>query len=119
MKKVLIVDDEKPMARALELKFNLLGFKAKAVNSGEDALTATTEEEYDVILLDLIMPDINGLTVLEKLKEREVKTPVIILSNLSHGDDEKKARQLGATDFLIKANTPISKIVSRVEEIIN
>ncbi len=119
MKKVLIIDDEKPMARALELKFNLLGFDAKAVNSGEEGLKLIDGEDYDIILLDLIMPDIDGFTVLSRLREKEIDTPVIILSNLEHGDDEKKAKEMGAVDFLIKANTPISKIVSRVEAILN
>ncbi len=119
MKKVLIIDDEKPMARALELKFNLLGFNAKAVNSGEEGIKLIGSEEYDIILLDLMMPDIDGFTVLSDLKEKGITTPVIILSNLDHGDDEKKIKDMGAVDFLIKANTPISKIVSRVEDILS
>lgn len=115
-KKILIVEDEKSMAHALELKLTHTGFEAKTAGNGEEGVAILEKESFDLILLDLIMPKLDGFGVLTKLKAMNVSTPVIILSNLSQEDDENKARELGAVGFFIKSNTPISDIVSRVKE---
>ncbi len=113
-KKILIIEDEKPMARALELKLTHAGFEAKAVFNGEDGVELVQKETYALILLDLIMPKMDGFKVLETLKEKKIKTPVIVLTNLSQEDDEKRAKELGAKEFFIKSSTPIASIVERV-----
>ncbi len=113
-KRILIVEDEKPMARALELKLKYSGFEVQALGNGEDALALMLKENFDIVLLDLMMPKMDGFTVLEELKKRGNDTAVIILSNLSQQEDEKRARALGAKDFFIKSNTPIATIVEHV-----
>ncbi|MEK7607273.1 MAG: response regulator [Patescibacteria group bacterium] len=117
-KKILIVEDEKPMARALELKLAHGGFDAVVAYDGEQGLDLLKTHSVDLILLDLIMPKLDGFAVLTELKQKGNKTPVIILSNLSQGGDEKRARELGALEFYIKSNTPIADIVTRVEQIL-
>jgi DNA-binding response OmpR family regulator len=117
-KKILIGEDERPMAKALELKLNRSGFDAKAVNDGEEVLKALKEDKYDLLFLDLIMPKVDGFGVLEELKKRGEKVPVIILSNLSQTEDEKRAKELGAIDFFIKSNTPISEVVNHARDIL-
>lgn len=115
-KKILIAEDEKPMARALELKLTHEGYDVVAVSNGGAALEAVDQGQFDIILCDLVMPKVDGFEVLEGLKERGVTAPVIILSNLSQEEDEKKAAALGAKDFYIKSNTPIADIVKHVKE---
>jgi len=115
-KKILIVEDEKSMAHALELKLVHNGFEVKTAANGEEAISILSQGKFDLILLDLIMPKLDGFGVLAKLKELELDIPVIILSNLSQEDDERKARELGAVGFFIKSNTPISDIITRVKE---
>jgi len=115
-KKILIIEDEKPMAHALELKLTHEGFEAKSVFSGEEGIAILKSEGFDLVLLDLIMPKVDGFKVLGMLKEQNIKTPVIILTNLSQEEDEKRARDLGAVEFFIKSNTPIAQIVERVKE---
>ncbi|HCA67088.1 MAG: Response regulator receiver protein [Parcubacteria group bacterium GW2011_GWC2_44_17] len=117
-KKILIIEDEKPMARALELKLTHSGFEAKAVFNGADGVKILEKETFSLILLDLIMPEMDGFTVLETLKEKKIKTPVIVLTNLSQEDDEKRAKTLGALEFFIKSDTPIATIVLRVAELL-
>jgi DNA-binding response OmpR family regulator len=92
-KKILIVEDEKPMARALELKLTHAGFETKVVFNGEDAITFLQQEKCALILLDLIMPGMDGFKVLEILQERGITTPVVILTNLSQEEDIKRARE--------------------------
>jgi len=115
-KKILIMEDEKPMARAMVLKLTHAGFEATSANNGEEGLAILEKENFSLILLDLIMPKMDGFSVLEALKQKNIKTPVIILSNLSQEDDEKRAKELGAKDFFIKSNTPIAEIVERVNK---
>lgn len=113
-KKVLVVEDEKPMARALELKLTHAGFEVHTSNNGEEGLALILKDTFDIVLLDLMMPKMDGFSVLEELKKNGVKTPVIILSNLSQQEDENRAKTLGAKGFFIKSNTPIANIVDEV-----
>lgn len=113
-KKILIIEDEKPMARALELKLTHAGFEAKAVFNGEEGMALLQKEAYALIMLDLVMPKMDGFKVLETINEKKIKTPVIVLSNLSQQDDEKRAKILGAKEFFIKSDTPIAIIVEKV-----
>lgn len=115
---ILIIEDEKPMAQVLELKLNHAGFSTKVVFNGSDAVNLLLKETFDLILCDLIMPKMDGFTVLAILKERKIKTPIIVLSNLSQKADEKYAKDFGAKDFFIKSNTPLETIVERVTELL-
>lgn len=117
-KKILIMEDERPMAKALELKLNHEGYNAMAVFNGEDGLKLIEAENFDLLILDLMMPKVDGFTVLAKMKDLGKKLPILVLSNLSQEEDEKKARALGATQFFVKSNTPLLDIVHRVEEML-
>lgn len=114
LKKILIAEDEKPMARALELKLNHSGFETKVVGDGEAAWEAIKKEKFDLILLDLMMPKMDGFEVLKSLKEKKDNTPVIIASNLGQDDDAQKAKSLGAKWYFVKSDTSINKIVDYV-----
>lgn len=115
-KKILIIEDEKPMAKALELKLNKSGLETRVVFNGEDALQLLAKEKFDMILLDLVMPKMDGFAVLKELKSREIKTPVIVTSNLGQEEDAKKAKELGAIDYFIKSNTPIAQLVEYIKK---
>ena len=112
-KRVLIVEDEHPLAHALELKFTHEGFACTVTSNGEEGLKAANAGDYDIILLDLIMPQMDGFTFLQQMKK---KIPVIVLSNLGQEEDKKRASELGAKKYLVKSNTPITDIVSAAKE---
>jgi DNA-binding response OmpR family regulator len=118
-KKILIAEDEAPMARALGLKLGRAGFEINTVSNGEEALEILASQNFDLLLLDLMMPKIDGFGVLSRLKEKGVKIPVIITSNLSQEEDAKRAKKLGAMDYIIKSNTPIAKVVEKVNKLLN
>lgn len=115
-KKILIAEDERPMARALELKLTHMGFTVVVVSNGEAALEAMHREVFDLLLLDLVMPKVDGFQVLEALHGAKKTIPVVIISNLSQPEDEQRTKQLGAKAFFIKSNTPIATIVTFVAE---
>lgn len=117
-KKILIIEDEKTLARALELKLTHSGFNVRVVFNGEDGISLIDNESFDIILLDLIMPKMDGFAVLTEIKNRNIKTPVFVLSNLSHGNDSKRTKEFGAKEFFIKSNTPISHIVAKVVDLL-
>lgn len=115
--KILVAEDEKPMAKALTLKLNHSGFEAKAVFNGEDAVEELQKENYDLLILDLIMPGLDGFGVLEAIKNNQIKVSVIVASNLGQPEDLEKAKSLGAVDYFVKSDTPLSKIVKTIENI--
>ncbi len=117
-KKILIVEDEKPLAHALALKMGHEGFVTQVADTGAEGLKEALTGTYDMILLDLIMPEVDGFTILQELQTKKVKTPVIVLSNLGQDEDREKAKKIGAVDYFVKANTPIADILKKVKEMI-
>lgn len=114
-KKILIVDDEKPLVRALQLKFSNAGFEVTTASDGVEALEILLKQTFDIVLLDLVMPKKDGFAVLSELKAKGRKMPIIVLSNLSQDEDIKRAKELGAIDYLIKPETSIFDLVARVK----
>lgn len=115
-KKILIIEDEKPLARAIELKLVHEGFLVKTLPNGEGFLPLVVEENFSLIVCDLMMPKVDGFQILQTLKDKNIKIPVIVLTNLSQPEDEKRARDLGAAQFLVKSDTPLLKIVEYIKE---
>lgn len=114
-KKILIVEDERPLAHALELKLQHEGCQTTAVHNGKDALAEFDKGGYDVILLDMMMPEMDGFQVLQQLHERGGMPTVFVLSNLSLHDDEQRVIGLGAKKYFIKSNTPLAVIVEEIK----
>ena len=117
-KKILIAEDEKPMANALGLKLTSAGFEITLVYDGEAAIEAVKKSPFDLIILDLVMPVKDGFYVLEELKRLKIATKVIVSSNLSQEEDIKRAKELGASDYFIKSDTTLAEIVEKVKGII-
>lgn len=117
-KSVLVAEDEKPYQRALALKLEHAGFLVETAGDGEEAIKILHKKKFDLILLDLVMPKINGFLVLEEIKNKNINIPVIILSNLAQEEDKAKVKKLGAVDFFEKANTSIVDIINKVEAIL-
>ena len=113
---ILIVEDERPLAHALELKFRHEGYDVAVAGDGAEALKMAKASHFDVILLDLIMPNMDGFTFMEELGKKASKARIIILSNLGQDEDKQRAEKLGAIGYYVKSNTPITEIVHCVKE---
>ena len=118
-KRILIAEDERPLSHALELKLQREGFITTVAQNGEECLKLLNDEknEFDIILLDLMMPVLDGFQVLEQLQKRPKKPVVFVLSNLSQAEDEQRVLNLGAQKYFIKSDTPLGVIVDEVKKV--
>ena len=115
-KKILIVDDEKLIVQVLTQKLQEAGFSTEAAFDGEEALSKVNQSKPDLILLDIIMPKLDGISMLKRLKadEKTKDIPVIILTNLYSDKKVVEAIKSGGTDYLIKVDYTLPEIVERI-----
>jgi len=118
MKKILIVDDERTLVEILKNKFNKSGFQIVVAYDGEEGLKKIKEEKPDLVLLDVVMPKMDGITMLQVLRQGKLNqdTPVILLTNLDDAGRVAEAAKLGVYDFLVKADWHIDDVVKKVRE---
>ncbi|MFA6376733.1 MAG: response regulator [Candidatus Paceibacterota bacterium] len=119
-KKILIVEDDKFLRELIVRKLTNENYDVVEAVDGEQGLQKTKEDKPDLILLDLILPGIDGFEVLAQKKEDPfiASIPVIVLSNLGQKEDVDKGLSLGATDYLIKAHFTPGEIIEKVRNII-
>lgn len=119
--KLLIIEDDLFLLNMYASKFELEGFEVIIAEDGEKGWKTAIKDIPDVILLDIMMPKMNGFEVLEKLKsdDKVSKIPVILLTNLSQRDEIERAMNLGAADFLIKAHFRPSEVVEKIKKLLN
>lgn len=114
-KKILIIEDEEALNNVLVSKFKKEGYEVEAAFDGEEGYKKIEEWAPDLILLDIVMPRMNGYEVLEKMKENGKKIPVIIISNSGQPVEIEKAIQLGAVDALVKTQFDPAEVVAKVK----
>ncbi len=119
-KKVLLVEDDKMILDMYTLKFTQEGYEVTQAENGKDGLEAAKKMVPDIVLLDIILPQMDGFTVLKSLKaDPKLKDiPVVLLTNLGQDGDVKKGIELGAVDYLIKANFTPSQVVDKVKSVL-
>ena len=117
-KKILIVDDEAPSSKLLKDKFESTGFEVLTAKNGEEGLMKAVTQKPDLILLDIVMPRLDGMTMLKKLREDEwgKGVEVILLTNLSDNDKVRQALKNNVYDYLIKSNWKLEDLVIKVKE---
>jgi len=115
-KTILIIEDDKFLRELIAQKLIKEGYKTSEAVDGEDGIKKVKEEKPALVLLDLILPGIDGFEVLSKMKEDPVLAliPVIILSNLGQKEDVERGLKLGAVDYLIKAHFTPGEIIEKV-----
>jgi len=116
-KTILIIEDDKFLRELIVQKLVKEGCNTSEAIDGEEGIKKVKEEKPDLVLLDLILPGIDGFEVLSKMKEDPAlaQIPVIILSNLGQKDDVEKGLKLGAVDYLIKAHFTPGEIIDKVK----
>ena len=118
--KILVVDDDPFILDMYVLKFKDQGFQIDTATDGQAALEKIQTEKFDIVLLDVIMPKMDGFDVIKKIKE--YKTPqsfkILFLTNFGQKEDVEKGMELGADGYVIKAHFTPSEVVTKVKELL-
>ena len=117
---ILIVEDDIFLAEIYQKKFEMEGFKVSAANNGEKGLADIKKKMPDAVLLDVLLPKMDGFAVLDAAKaDAKIKNiPIILLTNLGQKDDVQKGLQKGAADYLIKTHFQPSEVVDKVRKVL-
>lgn len=115
--KILLIEDDKMLADMYITKFSKEGLKVVRAEDGAKGLEIAKREKPDMILLDIIMPKLDGFAVLKELKKdpNMGNTHILLLTNLGQSEDVDKGKELGADDYFIKANHTPAEIVEKVK----
>ena len=118
MHKILIIEDDKFLRELIVRKLTSENYDVIEAVDGENGIKLTKEQKPDLILLDLILPGIDGFEVLSQVKKDSsvMMIPIIILSNLGQRDDIEKGLQLGAVGYLVKAHFTPNEIIEKIEQ---
>ena len=114
--RILVAEDEESLTNAFSIKLRAAGFQIDIARDGNEVIKMIKDNRYDLILLDLLMPNKDGFEVLKELKLLKNPPEVIVLSNLSQEEDIEKTKDLGAIDFWIKSNFQLSQIVEFLKD---
>lgn len=120
-KRILIVDDDEFLLDMYAMKFREAGFEVDIAAEGQTAKEKIKKHRHDAILLDIVMPQLDGFTLLRDLRKENKdfdKTLVIYLTNLGQREDIEKGLSLGVDDYIIKAHFTPSEVVKKVEELL-
>lgn len=120
-KRILIVEDDRFLRRACQTRLEQQGYTIVTAQDGEEALRAVRAEAPDLILLDLLMPKLNGLDVLRILRAEEGtrSIPVLVLSNSSRQEDMETIRGLGISGYFVKANLSLQDLSVQVKTVLD
>lgn len=119
VQKLLLIDDDEFLLDIYSIKFREEGIETTTAESGSEALELLKEQEFDLILLDIIMPKMDGLEVLKKIRDQNLanSTCLVVLSNQGRPEDIEKAEEFDIDGYIIKASTVPSEVLERIEEI--
>jgi len=119
-KKILIVEDDNFVAEVYSTKLLEMGHEVIIAQNGEEGLNALEENIPDLILLDIIMPVMGGIEMLEELKKKEEwkKIPVILLTNVGEKDSIQKVQNLGVQDYLIKSHFTPAEVIEKIDAVL-
>ena len=118
-KKILVVDDEIDFTELMKLRFEASGYEVLVSSDGEDALDIIKKEKPDAVLLDVMMPGMDGLTVLKEIRLMDAKLPVFIVTAFSNEERVKIAGKLNASGFIVKSRQNIADEINNITNAID
>ncbi|MCX6766548.1 MAG: response regulator [Candidatus Moranbacteria bacterium] len=118
-KKILIVEDDNFVAEVYFAKLTEMGYEAILAQNGEEGLVALKKDKIDMILLDILMPIMNGMEMLEEIKKNEdwKNIPVILLTNVGEKESIQKVREMGVKNYLIKSHFTPAEVIEKIESV--
>jgi len=124
MKSILLVEDDPFLIDIYTTKLKESGFSIEIATSGEEGLKKLREKKFDLLVLDIVLPKIDGWEILEKIKEQRAKSKnlkglkIIVLSNLGQKEEVEKGLRLGAEKYLIKAHYTPTEVVEEIKQLL-
>lgn len=118
--KVLIVEDDEMIINMYKIRLEEEGFEVNSTDRGSEAINMAKKDKPDIILLDVILPEVDGFNVLQSLKkdQKTKNIPVMLLTNLGQESDQEKGKKMGAVDYFVKAqHTPV-EVLNRIKELL-
>jgi len=118
--KILFIEDDVTLVKMYERKFKSDGYEMEIAYDGEEGFKKATEEKPDLIILDLMLPKLDGISLFKKLRSQAVtfKTPVLLLTNFGQEDSVFECFKLGAVDYLLKSDVTPQQVVAKVENLL-
>lgn len=115
--KILLIEDDVTLSRMYEKKFTADGYQVVTAYDGWEGLKKTTSEKPDIVLLDILLPGLDGLAVFKKMRSQTqtFNTPVILLTNVGEEDAIYECFKLGAVDYLVKSEVTPAQVTEKVE----
>jgi len=117
-KNILIIEDEEVLARMYQKMFAAEGFKVTLAGDGQTGLDKIKTGGFDFILLDLVLPNLDGLAILQQIKNENLKSkngPIIVLTNLEASSATKEAMESGADDYIVKSQIEPQALVNKIK----
>ena len=114
--KILIVEDDQPLLSSLKDKFESEGFNVFIAKDGQEGLAATKKEKPDLVLINILLPKLDGISMAKEIKKLELDTQMLFLTNLNDTEHISQAEEIDVTDYLIKADWNINDVVVRVKQ---
>lgn len=118
--KILIIEDDRYISKMYQLKLSLDGFDVQVAENGRIGIEKVKELKPDIVLTDILMPELDGFEVIKMIKaDEELKsTPILIMSNLGQEDHIQRGLELGALGYIVKSQYTPSKVVEKIKEIL-
>jgi DNA-binding response OmpR family regulator len=117
---IVLVEDDIALTEMYSLKFSEAGYNLKTASDGASGLEMIFSEKPSIILLDIMMPKMDGFAVLTELKKNDTtkNIPVLMLTNLGQKTDMEKSKELGANDYIVKASMTPSQVLEKIKNLI-
>lgn len=118
--KILIIEDDRFIAKMYQTKLSLEGYAVEVAENGVQGVEKIKSFEPDLVLLDIIMPEMDGFGVLETIRDDDTinSTSVVVMSNLAQEDHLKRAKALGAKDYIVKSQLTPMDVVKKIKEVL-
>ena len=116
-KKILVVEDNRPLSKAMKIQLEKAGFNVTQAYDGKGALDSVSIEVFDLLIVDLIMPEMDGFTFIAEVKKRDIKTPIMVVSNISDGESEDGKIKAIVDTYLIKSDSSLEDIVTNAKRL--
>jgi DNA-binding response OmpR family regulator len=114
--KILIAEDDYMISSMYKIKLEQDGFECFMADDGAAAVEEFNKNNPDIVILDIIMPQLDGFTVLKEIRKKNKDVPIIMLTNLGTDEDKKKGEEFGATDYLVKASLTPSQVSAAIKK---